>query len=230
MKYNLISVESDHKTSKGTSFGYLTGILYLAPANISGFEVCPSRSAGCTAACLFTSGNGNYPKVRSARIRKTQLLFSNRDAFLTMLECDIMNLIVEAKIRNLVPCVRLNGTSDIGWEGIAKDLMHKYPEIKFYDYTKVLSRMLRFLQGKFPPNYHLTFSKSESNDDDVAKVLKAGGNVAVVFKKVPETYKDCKVIDGDLNDLRFLDGTNVVVGLKAKGKARIDTSGFVVTV
>ena len=230
MNYNLLSVESDHKTKKGTPYGYLTGILYLAPANISGHEVCPSRSTGCTAACLFTSGNGNYPKVKAARIRKTQLLFSNRSQFLQILECDIINLILDAKNRNLTPCVRLNGTSDLGWEGFAKALLLKYPNVQFYDYTKVKTRMLRFLAGKFPSNYHLTFSKSESNDNDVTEVLASGGNVAVVFKNKPELYNGYKVVDGDINDLRFLDGTNVVVALKAKGKARIDTSGFVVTV
>lgn len=229
MAYNLISVESDIKTSKGTAFGYLTGIMYLAPANISGFEVCPKRSPGCTSACLFTSGNGNYPKVRSARIRKTQLLFQNRVGFLTLLESDIISLIKEATKRNLVPCIRLNGTSDLGWEGIARDLMIKYPTIQFYDYTKIVFRMVLFLKGKMPSNYHLTFSKSEINNNDVKKVLETGGNVAIVFKKVPEFYQSVRVVDGDLNDLRFLDGTNVVVGLKAKGKARIDTSGFVVT-
>jgi hypothetical protein len=128
----------------------------------------------------------------------------------------------------MVPCVRLNGTSDLGWEGIARELMQKYPDVQFYDYTKVLGRMLRFLEGKFPSNYHLTFSKSESNDADVLQVLQNGGNVAVVFKNMPVQYNGYNVVDGDASDLRFLDSTNVIVGLKAKGKARKDTSGFVV--
>ena len=228
MSMKLLGINSDAKTIKGTKYGFLTGILYLAPAKISGFEVCPSRSVGCTSACLFTAGRGAYTSVQNARIRKTQLLFSNRAEFLALLDNDIKTLKAKAIKENLVPCVRLNGTSDLGWEGIAKDLILKYPDVQFYDYTKVLGRMLRFLDGKFPSNYHLTFSKSESNSADCDLVLQSGGNIAVVFKDRPVQYKGYNVIDGDTNDLRFLDGNNVVVGLKAKGKARKDTSGFVV--
>jgi hypothetical protein len=228
MSLKLLGINADAKTSKGTKFGYLTGILYLAPANISGFEVCPSRSEGCTAACLFTAGRGAYDNVKDARVRKTQLLFKNRAEFLAILDNDIRLLKVKAAKKGMVPCVRLNGTSDLGWEGIARELMQKHPDVQFYDYTKVLGRMLRFLEGKFPSNYHLTFSKSESNDADVLQVLQNGGNVAVVFKNMPVQYNGYNVVDGDASDLRFLDSTNVIVGLKAKGKARKDTSGFVV--
>jgi hypothetical protein len=230
MSLKLLGINGDAKTVKGTKYGFLTGILYLAPAKISGHEVCPSRSEGCTAGCLFTAGRGAYSSVQSARIRKTQLLFNNRFEFLKILDDDIRLLKIKADKQGLKPCVRLNGTSDLGWEGFAKELMEKYPDVQFYDYTKVPSRMLRYLDGKFPANYHLTFSKSESNDDDVAMVLHNGGNVAVVFKNKPEKYNGYTVVDGDQSDLRFLDGANVIVGLKAKGKARRDTSGFVVTV
>lgn len=228
MSLKLLGINGDAKTVKGTKYGFLTGILYLAPANISGWEVCPSRSEGCTAACLFTAGRGAYDNVKDARVRKTQLLFKNRAEFLAILDNDIRLLKVKAAKKGMVPCVRLNGTSDLGWEGIARELMQKYPDVQFYDYTKVLGRMLRFLEGKFPSNYHLTFSKSESNDADVLQVLQNGGNVAVVFKNMPVQYNGYNVVDGDASDLRFLDSTNVIVGLKAKGKARKDTSGFVV--
>ena len=88
--------------------------------------------------------------------------------------------------------------------------------------------MLEFLDGKLPANYHLTFSKKEDNGEAVDQVISKGGNVAVVFKQIPSAWKDRKVVDGDLSDLRFLDGKGVIVGLKAKGKAKKDTSGFVV--
>ena len=38
------------------------------------------------------------------------------------------------------------------------------------------------------------------------------------------------VINGDKTDMRFKDPVGVIVGLKAKGKARKDTSGFVIDV
>lgn len=226
---NLLSINADAKTSKGDKFGYMTGIMYLAPANVSGFEVCPSRSEGCAAACLFTAGRGVYHNVRDARIRKTQLLFNNRSEFLNNLKDDIRLLVKKADKVGKIPCVRLNGTSDLGWEGLARDIMSEYNSVQFYDYTKVLPRMLRYCDGKLPKNYHLTFSRSESNWLDCKKVLKAGGNVAAVFyKQLPNTYDGYKVVDGDLSDLRFLDDKNVIVGLKAKGKARYDNSNFVI--
>ena len=225
----LLGINADAKTSKGDKFGYMTGIMYLAPANVSGFEVCPSRSEGCTAACLFTAGRGVYNNVRDARIRKTQLLFSNRSEFLNNLKNDVRLLVKKAEKVGKIPCVRLNGTSDLGWEGLARDIMTEYSSVQFYDYTKVLTRMMRYCDGKLPNNYHLTFSRSEANWLDCKKVLKAGGNVAAVFyKALPKTYEGYKVVDGDLSDLRFLDDKNVIVGLKAKGKAKYDTSNFVI--
>ena len=228
MSFNLLGIGTDAKTSKGVDYGYLTGILYLAPASISGWEVCPSRSNGCTEACLFTAGRGAFSNVQQARIRKTQLLFNNRAEFLRLLREDISKLVKKAKESNMKPCVRLNGTSDLGWEGIAVELMKEFQDVQFYDYTKVLTRMLRFCDGKFPANYHLTFSRSESNQEACDIVLQKGGNVAAVFVKVPELYQGFTVVDGDKNDLRFLDNKNVVVGLKAKGQAKKDQTGFVI--
>lgn len=228
-KFYLLGIGSDAKTKKGETFNYLTGILYLAPANISGWEVCPSRSEGCTSACLFTAGRGVYQNVKDARIRKTNLLFKNRSEFLKLLRHDIALLVKKAQSKGMIPCVRLNGTSDLGWEGIAKDIMNEFPDVQFYDYTKVLTRMIRYCDGKMPSNYHLTFSRSESNWDDCVKVLNKGGNVAAVFyKQLPNEYQGFRVVDGDLSDLRFNDDSNVIVGLKAKGKARFDDSNFVI--
>jgi hypothetical protein len=228
-KFYLLSIGHDAKTKKGEKYNYLTGILYLAPAKISGFEVCPSRSEGCTSACLFTAGRGVYQRVKDARIRKTHLLFKNRNEFLRMLRHDIALLVKKAKNKGMIPCVRLNGTSDIGWEGIAKDIMDEFSEVQFYDYTKVLGRMIRYCEGKMPSNYHLTFSRSENNWVDCVKVLKKGGNVAAVFyKQLPNQYEGYNVVNGDLSDLRFNDDKNVIVGLKAKGKARYDESNFVI--
>lgn len=228
MSYKLLGINTDAKTAKGTKFGFLTGILYLAPAKESGWEVCPSRSEGCTSACLFTAGRGAFTNVRNARINKTQLLFNNRTQFLKQLREDIVTLIKQANKKGMKPCVRLNGTSDLGWEGIAKDIMNEFPDVQFYDYTKVLTRMKRFCNGKFPKNYHLTFSRSESNWEDCVEVLKLGGNVAAVFDKLPDNYIGYTVTNGDESDLRFLDGNNVIVGLKAKGQAKKDESGFVI--
>jgi len=78
------------------------------------------------------------------------------------------------------------------------------------------------------PNYHLTFSQADGNIEDVIKAKEAGMNIATVFRTVPESHLGRTVVNGDETDLRFLDPKNVIVGLKAKGKAKKDTSGFVI--
>ena len=136
---------------------------------------------------------------------------------------------------NLVPVFRLNGTSDLSFEKyevvrngqLFRNMFTAFPEVQFYDYTKVLGRKVAGIS-----NYHLTFSAADGNDADVAKAIQQGYNIATVFgiKKtlpMPDTYLGVTVFNGDESDLRFLDPKGVVVGLYAKGKAKKDTSGFV---
>lgn len=216
------------KLMKGEKKGYMSFVLHLAPADLSGHETCPKRTAGCTAACLNTAGRGGMFKkgettnaIQQARIRKTKMFFDQREEFLATLEKDIRLGIKQAEKKGLIPCFRLNGTSDISWEKYG--IIEKFPEVQFYDYTKVRNRKVGHLK-----NYHLTFSKADGNDMDVRLAANEGMNVAAVFDKVPETYIGRRVIDGDETDLRFLDPKGVIVGLKAKGKAKKDTTGFVV--
>jgi hypothetical protein len=226
----LLSINSDAKTRKGVDYGILTGVLYLAPSDtIAGRNTCPHASAGCRASCLFTAGRGAFSNVQKARINKTLWFFSDRAGFLNQIEKDIVELKQKAHALGLRPAVRLNGTSDIGFESIARHIMEKYSDVAFYDYTKSPVRFNAYLSGKAPANYHLTFSKSESNTDTARELAGRGGNIAVVFSgDLPDTFWGRPVIDGDLNDARFTDASGVIVGLKAKGKARQDTSGFVV--
>jgi hypothetical protein len=223
----LLSIDSNSKTIKGQSYGWMTGILYLSPASLSGKNLCPHSSAGCRAACLYSAGRGVFKTIQEARMKKTRLFLEAQEAFLAQIGKDIKGLIKKAEKSGMRPCVRLNGTSDLPWHKLG-GLMQEFSGIQFYDYTPNLGRMLEFLDGKLPANYHLTFSKKEDNGEAVDQVIMKGGNVAVVFKQIPTEWKGRKVVDGDLSDLRFLDGEGVIVGLKAKGKAKKDTSGFVV--
>lgn len=224
--FKLLST-ANPKIQKGTKLGYLSFILHLAPADLSGREVCPKRTQGCTAACLNTAGRGgmfkrgeNTNMIQKARIRKTQYFFENREAFLQDLEQDIVRAIKFAERRGLTPVFRLNGTSDLSWEKYG--IIEKFPGVQFYDYTKVLGRKVSHL-----PNYHLTFSAADGNDKDVSRAIQQGMNVAVVFDKLPEQFEGRAVFNADDTDLRFLDPRGVVLGLKAKGRAKKDTSGFV---
>jgi len=152
--------------------------------------------------------------------------------FMAQLFKEIASAVKSAQKKNLIPCFRLNLTSDLPWEKITLDgktVFDLFPQVTFYDYTKSAQRMTAFLTGEFPSNYHLTFSRSESNEKLVDAVLGSGGNVAVVFRgSLPATWKGKHVVSGDESDLRFLDPQNVIVGLVEKGKAKKDSSGFVV--
>lgn len=227
---------SNPKTSRSSEFGYYTAILHLSPWRVSGFgNTCPRASEGCKAACLNTSGHGGMfveggtNAVQEARKRRTELFFTNRDMFMSVLAFDIQLAQEEARRMGLKLAVRLNGTSDLSWEkyrvpGTKSHIFSMFPDVQFYDYTKVLGRKVSDIS-----NYHLTFSRSESNAADVARAISSGMNVACVFKGgLPESWQGLPVINGDIHDLRFLDPAGVIVGLKPKGRGRKDSSGFVI--
>ncbi len=212
---------SNPKIVKNQKYNYLTGILHLAPFNISGYQVCKNASEGCAKACLNTAGRGHMDNVQQARIRRTKMFFTQKEQFFQHLIKDINSLIRKAEREGMKCAVRLNGTSDIPWERVKFDgqnIFQYFPDLQFYDYTKRTDRK------NLPENYHLTFSLAEDNDD-YAKVTPL--NVAVVFRELPESFWGKPVYDGDDSDLRFLDPPNHIIGLKAKGKARKDNTGFV---
>lgn len=220
------------KIAKNGKYGWTSFGVHLAPHKLSGKNLCCHASKGCIEACLNLSGKGYYKRVQSSRLNKTLYFIENRKEFLQNLKQEIAAKVNTATRRNQRVSVRLNLTSDIPWESVkidGKNLMEHFPTVRFLDYTKDDERMLRFIQGKFPKNYHLTFSRSEENQTACEIISGCGGNVAVVFdKKLPKTYMGKKVIDGTKHDLRFLDKKNVIVGLIAIGKAKKDKTGFVV--
>jgi hypothetical protein len=226
------------KILKGVKQGYMTYILHLAPADVSGYNTCPKATAGCKAACLNTAGRGGMFKkgemtnvIQEARKRKTRMFFENRSEFMGQLVKDIRLAIKQCEKVGLIPVFRLNGTSDIAWEKYevegARNIFELFPEVIFYDYTKMLNRKIANIK-----NYSLTFSAADGNDSDVEKAIQQGYNVATVFgvkktEPLPESYMGLPVFNGDDSDLRFLDPNGVVVGLYAKGKAKKDITGFV---
>ena len=235
------------KAIKARKLGWLNGINYMAPSDLAGVgNVCPDASAGCLALCLgWFSGQagmvtGNTRRgsnsVRASRIAKVKLFMHDRPAFMAEARRGIERAQRAATKLQLRLCVRMNGATDIPWESIGQSPVDRrsiftlFPDTQFVDYTKSLKRMLRFLEGKFPPNYHLTFSRSETNESACQQVLALGGTVAVVFAgEFPSTYLGYPVIDGDISDLRHLDPASCIIGLSPKGpKASRDRSGFVV--
>lgn len=243
------------KVLKSRKVGYATWILHLSPSDLSGYQTCPFATDGCRAACLNSAGrSGTFKRpsgcnvadlirdrktnnVQACRIRRTRLYFEDRPAFMAQLYHEIRGKVRASKRLGLTPVFRLNGTSDIRWERVSftingrayANVFEAFPDLTFYDYTKNPFRY------KVPAaNYSLTFSLAESNLDTALQVLAAGGNVAVVFRAngrkmepLPASWRGFRVIDADETDLRFLDPKGVVCGLRCKGTALTDTSGFV---
>ena len=230
-----ILTTSNDKTLKGIALGYMTYGIHFAHSDLSGFDVCADASEGCKLACLDFAGRGQQGNVKEARIEKTKTFFENIPLFMENLFSEVQKAINYCKKKGLTPAFRLNLTSDIKWERIkhnGKTIFEQFPTCQWYDYTKTVSRLKLDI-----PNYHLTFSRSETplNHVHCALALNAGHNVAAVFstKKgfdLPSHYNGKEVIDGDKHDLRFLDKKGVIVGLRAKGPARQDQSGFVIHV
>ena len=235
----LLAIGTDAKTVKGQKIGVLTGILYLAPYDISGYQVCPKASEGCKQSCLYTAGRGGFTNVQAGRIRKTKLFFEDRESFMFTLAKNIKALVRKAKRESLTPAVRLNGTSDILWERIGlsfegieySNIMDLFPSVQFYDYTKIPNR-----DKNQPVNYHLTFSLTEDNLREAFTEAQASPrrNIAVVMDLKPNqpkplTFRDWPVIDGDTSDVRFYDEVGFhYVALTAKGRAKKDDTGFVI--
>lgn len=246
--FRLLTV-GNPKTAKGEGHGYFTFILHLAPASLSGWNVCPMATLGCKAACLNTAGrggimggygiltaddvaNGIRNTIQKARINRTRLFFSDRNAFMALLVKEIRKAIRFARKHGLVPVFRLNGTSDIRWETIGAEgvanVMTLFPDVQFYDYTKIANRK------RVPANYALTFSLADGNEAQAHAALANGMNVAAVFRNearvslaISEGFLGHPVANGDKTDLRFLDPANHVIALYAKGNATTDQSGFV---
>lgn len=237
--------DANPRLEKSLGLRVYSAPLHLAPAKLSGYEVCPKATAGCRAACLHTAGNPIYMEGKTrARIARTRAYFEARGAFMVVLWAEIAAHVKRAKRLGFKPAVRLNATSDIPWERVPltngpatlPNIMAAFPDIQFYDYTKRANRIA------VPRNYHLTFSLAEGNDADAITALNNGHNVAVVFnvkrgKPLPNTFwlggigepraLLAEVIDGDTHDFRPADPRGVIVGLRAKGTAINDTSGFV---
>ena len=209
-----------------------TFILYLMPynQNSEGRNLCPHASKGCAAACLVSAGRGAFSNVIKARVNKTELFIKNKLAFLNKLADEITQETHKAKQGGYKVAFRLNGTSDVDFVYMLKkygflDIEDLQPDAVFYDYTKNIQKAIRY---KAHPNYTVTFSRAEDNAINTALAIKHGINVAAVFNELPETWRGVEVVDGDKSDLQMLKYNGVILGLKAKGAARKDKTGFTI--
>jgi hypothetical protein len=246
--FNLLTVDGNPKVSKGASVGVLTGVLHLLPATRYdelrvaqglprlGVNLCPFAGT-CAAPCLNTAGRGGIPQasfagrafvnnVEQGRYRRTHEYMTDRATFLARLIGELGKLAAYAQSLGMQPAARLNGTSDIHWAARHPEVVRAAQRlgVRLYDYTK---RPVRYVENA-PIHYTYSLDVGAAREAHALQYLAAGGNVAVVFRGgLPETWNGFPVVDGDVTDVRYLDPRGVVVGLKAKGKAKTDTSGFV---
>ena len=229
---NLLSKGSTNsKTAKNNIETY---ILYLSPErqNSKGVNLCPKASKGCAAACLYTAGRGKFTNVKASRINKSEYYISDKKIFINQLSKELVKIAAKSIKQNKKIAIRLNGTSDQDFIALIKkynnlDLLNsdQFKNLVFYDYTAILGKIKKYINT----NYKLTLSRKEDNESDIIQALQLGGNVAAVFRdELPTTYKGFKVVDGDTSDLIMLYNKNVILGLKAKGDAKKDKSGFVI--
>jgi len=231
---NLLSKGSTNsKTAKNNIETY---ILYLSPErqNSKGVNLCPKASKGCAAACLYTAGRGKFTNVKASRINKSEYYISDKITFINQLSKELVKIAAKSIKQNKKIAIRLNGTSDQDFISIIKkynnlDLLNsdQFKNLVFYDYTAILGKIKKYLNT----SYSLTLSRKEDNESEILEALKLGGNVAAVFRdELPTKYKGFNVVNGDESDLVMLEAKNCILGLKAKGDAKKDKSGFVIDV
>jgi hypothetical protein len=213
-----------HKADLGVGKGYGTAILYLAPAGeandaLPGVNLCPGHSPECFANCLIHSGQMITPHAHLARVRRTRLLKREPEQFGRLLVKDIASHLKYCDKHGLSPSFRFNGTSDFHWETwpvphlgvtVHEYLLETRPEAVVNEYTKRFLVMKRYLAREYPPNLYMTFSLHELNAWQARIVLALGGNVTVVFRverggRLPAQWWGHPVLDGDTDDLRWLD-------------------------
>lgn len=224
------SVAQSMKMRLSYENGTMTYCLYLAPADMSGYNVCPN-SQYCREFCLNGSGHNKAAQleqidkggdtlnsfVNRSRIKKTKMFYENRSTFMNLLIHELAKYRNRANRLGMEFSVRLNGTSDLSPvlfkdPETGKNLLELFPDVQFYDYTKVYNRIKLMQQY---PNYDLTLSYNGYNWDECEKFLNAGGKVAVVFfdEKLPKSYHGFPIVDGNTYDMRYLDPAKHIVGL-----------------
>ena len=215
-------LSESYKSKKESRDGRKIFMQYFSPARLSGHEVCPNRTKACTEFCLNTAGMGVFKNVQAARVNRTKLYFDNFDIYLAQLVKEIAKL----QIKHGKIAIRLNGTSDIDFFKRLefKKLAAQFDDVIFYDYTKDLNRCIAYKRGEYPANYFLVFSERD-NREEIFKALNHNISVVKIVWNEEDEFaynhiNNYSVIDGDLDDARWLDAHKTMIYLKPKGKAR----------
>ena len=210
------SVNSSQKIEKGKKENFDTLVLYLSASKNAGVDICKFASTGCRLACLVASGHALIEKragkntIAISRIVKTWITVYRMDIAESVLVEEIELARKRAERKGNKFAVRLNGTSDLPFYQV----INKFPEIQFYDYTKDPDRIEL-------PNYHLTFSYADTSKARLKhykQALKRGQSIAfpVIASDFEEACAMPNCYSMDNTDLRFLDNAGKYGILKAK--------------
>jgi len=224
----LLGTNSKLDKESERAYPYIIKGLSLAPANLSGYEMCPLRTPDCTKACIgVKSGHNRFSPAKQAKVNKTKMFVEDTAAFMCLLRHELYNFTKYTEKHGKSGVIRLNTYSDVVWEKKFPEIFREFANFQFYDYTKIPQRgpMYEDNPVDWPINYHLTLSYTGYNWDHCQQWLEWGQQVAVVFKDcwdnpLPETWRGFPVVDGDKDDCRWLEGYGVIVGLRTKGSVK----------
>lgn len=212
----------------------------LLPGIASGTEFCPWRGA-CYGGCIgLFAGRRVTDTVRAKARRLSKWLVADPTGFVDCLSHEIAVESARAAEDGVRLFIRPDAFSDLNWlswkpvkrEGFAFEplgLVEQHPDVVFYGYTKSPEKMAAYVAGRFPDNYHLTYSFSEVTTPNFPHLfLQGGGNVSVVVDlprkgRVPSSWcvdgTRWPTVDGDVHDLRIpeVDGRGRIVLLRLKG-------------
>ncbi len=222
---------ADSVRSGGTIW-YQIG-LTLSPAREAGIGTLCAYARECEGPCLKTTYRQRHHRAVDARIRRTVLWSGDPGMFEAKIRRELTRGRVYAQKLGARFAFRPNVLSDVlpNW---MVEIMRENPADQYIDYTKNPHRYAAWLDGSFPSNYHVTFSRQPSNHAVSRGFVARGGTATIVVRNkatkarmMRDGFEGFPCVDGDPHDRRWEDPSGVWVLLTAKGLAKKSQNGFV---
>lgn len=193
----------------------------------------------CFKTCVNFAGHGVYKNVRNTRIEKTKLFYNDFKTFKKLLEIELIKENLKAKRQNKILTVRLNTYSDINVIKFYSDLIKKYPDVLFYDYTKIIEyvyKLKEYHDRNELLNYNIVYSLNIdeiNNIEFIKNILNITSVVMVLpicnntknknfdqFMSKYKYFKEFEIINGDMQDIRTEKGKIICLSFKG-GKNKL---------
>jgi len=238
MKLLTSNVKLNKSSEKFISLGLQLSPYKLQLSDNKIVNSCASAEKyGCHKTCVYFSGHGIYNNVQRARSERTKLFYNDLKTFKNLLELELITENLKAKKQNKQLTVRLNTYSDINIIKFFGDLIDKYQDIIFYDYTKIdnyIYQLKKYHDKGLLKNYNIVYSY---NIDDLNNeiYLKSILDITSIVLVLPITntnrdynsffdnyskFKGYEIINGDLQDIRIETGKIILLSFKG-GKDKL---------